>query len=123
MINSMVIRDVIPSMASYAASKAALMAATLGLARELGPHGIRVNAVVPGYIWGASLEGWFRHQAKQRGVDPSVVYDEVAKGIALGRIPTSEEIAGAVVFFASDLSRVVTGQALDVNGGHVLRGF
>jgi NAD(P)-dependent dehydrogenase (short-subunit alcohol dehydrogenase family) len=52
-----------------------------------------------------------------------VVYDEVAKGIALGRIPTSEEIAGAVVFFASDLSRVVTGQALDVNGGHVLRGF
>jgi len=123
MINSMVIRDVIPAMASYAASKAALMAATLGLARELGPHGIRVNAVVPGYIWGASLEGWFRHQAKQRGVDPRVVYDEVAKGIALGRIPTSEEIAGAVVFFASDLSRVVTGQALDVNGGHVLRGF
>jgi NAD(P)-dependent dehydrogenase (short-subunit alcohol dehydrogenase family) len=79
--------------------------------------------VVPGYIWGASLEGWFRQQAKQRGVDPELVYDEVAKGIALGRIPTSEEIAGAVVFFASDLSRVVTGQALDVNGGHVLRGF
>lgn len=123
MINSMVIRDVIPSMASYAASKAGLMAATLGLARELGPSGIRVNAVVPGYIWGASLEGWFRHQAKERGVDPRVIYDEVAKGIALGRIPTSEEIAGAVVFFASDLSRVVTGQALDVNGGHVLSGF
>jgi NAD(P)-dependent dehydrogenase (short-subunit alcohol dehydrogenase family) len=123
MINSMVIRNVLPTMASYAASKGALMAATLTLARELGPYGIRVNAVVPGYIWAAALEGWFRHQAKQRGVDPQVVYDEVAREIALGRIPTAEEIADAIVFFASDLSRVVTGQALDVNGGHVFHGF
>jgi NAD(P)-dependent dehydrogenase (short-subunit alcohol dehydrogenase family) len=123
MINSMVIREVLPNMVDYAASKAALMAATLGLARELGPAGIRVNAVVPGYIWGEALAGWFRHQARQRGVDPQVVYNEVAGEIALGRIPSSEEVAGAVVFFASDLSRAVTGQALDVNGGHVLRGF
>ncbi len=43
----------------------------------------------------------------------------MAAGIALGTIPDSEEISGAVVFFASDLSRAVTGQSLDVNGGHV----
>ena len=94
------------------------MAATQGLARELGPSQIRVNSVVPGYIWGESLRGYFAHQAKQRGVDPQVVYDEVAANTALRHLPTSEEIADAVVFFASDLSRVVTGQSLDVNGGH-----
>jgi NAD(P)-dependent dehydrogenase (short-subunit alcohol dehydrogenase family) len=119
MINSMIVRDVLPNMGPYAASKGALLAATQGLARELGPVGIRVNSVVPGYIWGPSLEAYFAHQAKQRGVDPHVVRDEVAEQTALRHIPTSEEIAGAVVFFASDLSRVVTGQSLDVNGGQI----
>jgi NAD(P)-dependent dehydrogenase (short-subunit alcohol dehydrogenase family) len=120
MINSMIIRQPLPTMGGYAASKAALMAATKTLAREVGGYGIRVNSVVPGYIWGPSLEGYFAMQAKQQGVDPKLVYEGIAKQIALGRIPTSEEIAGAVVFFASDLSRVVTGQSLDVNGGHEL---
>ncbi len=119
MINSMVIRDVLPTMADYAASKAALMAATQGLARELGPSKIRVNSVVPGYIWGPSLQWYFGDQAKKRGITPQQVYDEVAADSALRHIPTSEEIAPAVVFFASDLSRVITGQSLDVNGGHV----
>jgi NAD(P)-dependent dehydrogenase (short-subunit alcohol dehydrogenase family) len=119
MINSMIIRDVLPNMGPYGASKAALMAATQGLAREIGVHGIRVNSVVPGYIWGASLQGYFAMQAKQRGIDAQAVYDEVAAQTALRHLPTSEEIADAVVFFASDLSRVVTGQSLDVNGGHL----
>jgi NAD(P)-dependent dehydrogenase (short-subunit alcohol dehydrogenase family) len=119
MINSMIIRDVLPNMGPYGASKAALMAATQGLAREVGVHGIRVNSVVPGYIWGPSLQAYFAYQAAQRGVDPQAVYDEVAAQTALRHLPTSEEIADAVVFFASDLSRVITGQSLDVNGGHV----
>lgn len=121
MINSMVIRDVLPTMSSYAMSKAALLAATQGMARELGGQNIRVNSVVPGYIWGPSVRFHFDHQAKERGVDPQVVYDEVAGQIALGRVVDSEEISGAVLFFASDLSRAVTGQSLDVNGGHVMR--
>jgi NAD(P)-dependent dehydrogenase (short-subunit alcohol dehydrogenase family) len=120
MINSMIVRDVLPTMASYAASKGALLAATQGLARELGPYGIRVNSVLPGYIWGATLEGYFKMMADARKVDPDVVYREVASKLALGAIPTSEEIAGAVLFFASDLARVVTGQSLDVNGGQVM---
>ena len=119
MINSMIIRDVLPNMGPYGASKAALMAATQGLAREIGVHGIRVNSVVPGYIWGPSLQDYFAFQAKQRNVAPQVIYDEVAANTALRHLPTSEEIADAVVFFASDLSRVITGQSLDVNGGHV----
>jgi NAD(P)-dependent dehydrogenase (short-subunit alcohol dehydrogenase family) len=120
MINSMIVRDVLPTMASYAASKGALLAATQGIARELGPYRIRVNSVLPGYIWGATLEGYFAAQARQRGVEPRAIYDEVAAKIALGWIPHSEEIAGAVLFFASDLSRVVTGQSLDVNGGQIM---
>lgn len=119
MINSMIIRDVLPNMGPYGASKAALMAATQGLAREIGSYGIRVNSVVPGYIWGPSLQAYFKFQAQQRNVDPQVIYDEVAANTALRHLPTSEEIADAVVFFASDLSRVVTGQSLDVNGGHI----
>ena len=119
MINSMVIREPLPTMLDYAASKGALMVATQGLARELGPHRIRVNSVVPGYIWGPSLEGYFREQGKQRGITAQEIYDEVAAQTALGHIPTSEEIAPAVVFFASDLARVITGQSLDVNAGHV----
>jgi NAD(P)-dependent dehydrogenase (short-subunit alcohol dehydrogenase family) len=119
-INSMIVREVLPTMASYAASKGALLAAAQGLARELGPHRIRVNSVLPGYIWGATLEGYFKAQAAARGVTPDAIYREVAAKIALGSIPTSQEIAGAVLFFASDLSSVVTGQSLDVNGGQVM---
>jgi NAD(P)-dependent dehydrogenase (short-subunit alcohol dehydrogenase family) len=119
MTNSMIVRHVLPTMVSYAASKAALLTATQGLARELGRYKIRINSVLPGYIWGATLENYFTHQAQQRGVDPKVVYDEVAAEIALGYIPHSAEIAEAVLFFASDLARCVTGQSLDVNGGHV----
>ena len=121
MINSMIVRNVLPTMGSYAASKGALLAAAQGLARELGRYAIRVNSVVPGYIWGPNLESYFEAQARQRGADPQAVYDEVASQIALGKIPGAAEISGAVVFFASDLSRAVTGQSLDVNGGHEMR--
>jgi NAD(P)-dependent dehydrogenase (short-subunit alcohol dehydrogenase family) len=119
MVNSMIVRRPLPTMGGYAASKAALLAATQTLAREVGGSGVRVNSVVPGYIFGPALEGYFAAQAKQRGVDARVPYDEVAREIALGRIPTSAEVADAVLFFASDLSRAVTGASLDVNGGHV----
>lgn len=117
MVNSMVVRHVLPNMGPYALSKAALLTAAQGLARELGPEGIRINSVLPGYIWGPNLEAYFAHQATQRGVDPQQVYDETAVRTALRRLPTPEEIADAVVFLASDLSRAVTGQSLDVNSG------
>ena len=117
-INSMSMRIIEPTHGGYAASKGALMTAAQVLARELGQYKIRVNSVVPGYIWGASLEGYFKILAKQQGLTPEQVYQSVAKHTALNHIPHSEEIADSVVFFASDLSRVVTGQALDVNGGH-----
>jgi NAD(P)-dependent dehydrogenase (short-subunit alcohol dehydrogenase family) len=117
-INSMSMRVIEPKFGAYAASKGALMVAAQTLAKELGRDKIRVNSVVPGYIWGGALQGYFKFLAQQQGTTPDAVYAEIAARAALNHIPTSEEIADAVVFFASDLSRVVTGQALDVNGGH-----
>jgi len=118
MINSMSMRLIEPRFGGYAASKGALMTAMQTMAKELGAHGIRVNAVVPGYIWGPALKFYFKQLAARQGTTPQAVYQEIASRTALGRVPDSDEIAGAVVFFASDLSRAITGQALDVNAGH-----
>lgn len=118
MINSMSMRRMMETFGGYAASKAALNAATQTLALELGGYGIRVNSVVPGYIWGPPLEAYFQGEAEKAGVAPKVVYDSVASQTALKKIPTSEEIAESAVFFASGMSRAITGASLDVNGGH-----
>jgi NAD(P)-dependent dehydrogenase (short-subunit alcohol dehydrogenase family) len=118
MINSMSTRVIEPRFGGYAASKAALLSAVQTMAKELGAHRIRVNSVVPGYIWGPALQRHFEQLAAQRGTTRDAVYAEVASRTALNHIPDSDEVAAAVVFFASDLSRAITGQALDVNGGH-----
>jgi NAD(P)-dependent dehydrogenase (short-subunit alcohol dehydrogenase family) len=117
-VNSMSMRIIEPRFGGYAASKGALMIAMQTMARELGRDGIRVNAVVPGYIWGPALERYFQSLAAQQGTPAQAVYDEIAARTSLGHIPTSDEIAGAVVFLASDLSCALTGQAIDANGGH-----
>jgi NAD(P)-dependent dehydrogenase (short-subunit alcohol dehydrogenase family) len=118
MVNTMSMRIIEPNVGGYASSKAALMTATQTLAKEVGPDKIRVNSVVPGYIWSDKMEAYFRHLAKEQGRSYEQVYDDVASKTALRHIPDSAEIAAAVLFFASDLSRGCTGQALDVNGGH-----
>lgn len=120
MINSMSMRIIEAGHGGYAASKGALMVATQTLARELGPYKIRVNSVVPGYIWSPKLEGYFKILGQQQGTSGEAVYRDVASRTCLQHIPDSAEIADTVVFFASDLSRVVTGQALDVNAGHFM---
>jgi len=118
MINTMSTERLQAGFGAYAASKNALKSITKTMARELGSQGIRVNGVHPGYIWGNSVEWYFNHLAEQRNVTFQDVYDEVAAQTCLGYLPDSAEIAGAVVFFASDLSRAVTGQSLGVNAGH-----
>jgi NAD(P)-dependent dehydrogenase (short-subunit alcohol dehydrogenase family) len=118
MINSMSTRIIEPRFGGYAASKGALMTAVQTLAKEVGVDKIRVNSVVPGYIWGPALRRYFEQLAAQQGTTPDAVYAEVASRTALNHIPDSDEVAAAVLFFASDLSRAVTGQALDVNAGH-----
>jgi NAD(P)-dependent dehydrogenase (short-subunit alcohol dehydrogenase family) len=118
-VNSMVVRKVRATEGGYASSKGALLTAAQVLAKELGSHKIRVNSVVPGWMWGPNVEWYLNFLAEQQGTTPQEQYDRVAADIALGVIPPDEECAKAVVFFASDLSSVVTGQSLDVNGGEV----
>lgn len=94
---------------AYAASKAGIVGATLAAAKELAPKGIRVNAVAPGFIetgLTAALSAEVRHEA--------------LGSIGLARAGTVEDVADAVLFLASDLSRYVTGQVLGVDGGMVL---
>jgi NAD(P)-dependent dehydrogenase (short-subunit alcohol dehydrogenase family) len=116
-IGSMATRDPKPGEGAYAAAKAALLMAVRTLAVELGRDGIRVNAVNPGYIQGEPIQGAFRRRAEQRGVEAAQIEREIAQATALGYIPSPDEIAGSVLFLASDLARHVTGHVLDCNAG------
>ena len=110
--------DVIqPTFGAYTSSKAALAHLTKLLAAELGPKGIRVNAVFPGPIWGANLRGYLDAQAHERGVPAQTVYDEFAAKNAMRALVPPEDIADSVVFLASDMARPITGQALYANAG------
>jgi NAD(P)-dependent dehydrogenase (short-subunit alcohol dehydrogenase family) len=106
---------------AYASAKGALVSAMLHMAKELGPKKIRVNMVVPTWMWGPPVEGYVRWQAKSRSVTPETVVAEITAGMPLGEIPADEDVAEAVAFFCSDRSRRITGEALMVNSGELLR--
>jgi NAD(P)-dependent dehydrogenase (short-subunit alcohol dehydrogenase family) len=118
MINAMAMRRVRPTWGAYVGSKSALAGVTKVLSVELGRFGIRVNAVHPGYIYAGAVQAFFEQQAAERGVTPQQIYDEVAAETCLRFLPTPEDIAGSVLYFASDLALPVTGQSLEVNAGH-----
>ena len=119
MVASMVARQPQPAQGGYAISKGALLTATRVLAYELGPSNVRVNAVVPGWMAGPSVDIYIEMTSTGRGVPAQVVADELDARVPLGRIPSDEDVAGAIVYLASDLSRAMTGQALDTNGGEI----
>jgi len=106
-----------PTFGAYTSSKAALAHLTKLLASELGRYRIRVNGVFPGPIYGPALQGYFESlaQAESRSVE-DVQRTFAAKNV-LGCLVPPDEIAGSVVFLASDLSLPITGQALYANAG------
>ncbi|MBX7448242.1 SDR family oxidoreductase [Mycolicibacterium sp. 3033] len=116
-VNSMVVRHSDPKQGAYKMAKSALLAMSQSLASELGDRGIRVNSVLPGYIWGGTLQGYFEHQAGKYGTTVDEIYQAAAVNSDLKRLPTEDEVASAILFMASDLSSGITGQALDVNCG------
>ena len=96
----------------YAASKGAVISLTKSLAVELAAYSIRVNCVAP---------GWVETDMSR----PSLEEDRAGKVISqipLGRVGTPEELAGPVLFLASDISTFITGEIINVNGGAVLCG-
>ncbi|GEM33987.1 putative Short-chain dehydrogenase/reductase [Nocardia neocaledoniensis NBRC 108232] len=117
MINSMVVRHSEPRYGSYKLTKAALLAMSQTLATELGAKGVRVNSVLPGYIWTDQLKWYFGEVAKKYGITVEQVYEQTASKSDLKRLPEPDEIARAVVFLASGWSSAITGQTLDVNCG------
>jgi NAD(P)-dependent dehydrogenase (short-subunit alcohol dehydrogenase family) len=116
-VNSMVVRHSDPKQGAYKMAKSALLAMSQSLASELGPQGVRVNSVLPGYIWGGTLQGYFEHQASKYGTTVDEIYKAAAVNSDLKRLPTEDEVASAILFMASDLSSGITGQTLDVNCG------
>ena len=116
-VNSMVVRHSQAKYGAYKMAKSALLAMSQSLATELGEHGIRVNSVVPGYIWGDTLKGYFNPQAGKYGTTVEAIYAATAAASDLKRLPTEDEVASAILFMASDLSSGITGQSLDVNCG------
>ncbi|MCD0448492.1 SDR family oxidoreductase [Actinocorallia sp. API 0066] len=101
----------------YAAGKAAVHLLSHCLADELGPHGVRVNCVAPGWIASTVLDDWMRTRAEAEGVTYEEIRARDTAAMALRRIATEEDVARAVLHFASDLSAATTGAVLDVNGG------
>jgi len=117
MVSTIGSRDIQPGAGAYAASKAALNAATKTLARELGPDGIRVNALVPGWIWGPTAQGVLARWSQAEGVTLDQMKRRFEAGTALRYLPDGPEIARVALFLASDLSSPVTGHLLDANAG------
>jgi NAD(P)-dependent dehydrogenase (short-subunit alcohol dehydrogenase family) len=102
---------------AYASSKGALMSAMFQMAKDLGPKKIRVNTVVPTWMWGPPVQSYVKWQAKERKLDESVVKAEITRKFPIGEIPADEDVAEVVVLFCSDRMRMVTGQYLRVDGG------
>ncbi|MEU0371433.1 SDR family oxidoreductase [Streptomyces sp. NPDC006283] len=107
--------------AAYAASKGALTSAMYSLARELGPHRIRVNTVLPGWMWGPPVQAYVQFSALTEGAPESEVLERLTERMALPELATDQDVAQAATFLASDRARSITGQSLLVNAGELMR--
>ena len=99
-----------PGAAAYSAAKGGLLTYTKGLAKELAPHGIRVNGIAPGVIATPYHERY----------SPGEVFQRFIASIPLGRAGTSEDIADVIVFLASPAARYMIGETVEVNGGMLM---
>lgn len=106
-----------PDFGAYTASKFALLGFTEVFAREMAPHGIRVNAVCPGYI-AAGVSGEITNTfAAKLGVSPEELDRNTVARVPLGRYGTAEDVAQTVAFLVSPAASYITGQAINVCGG------
>jgi len=101
-----------PGAGAYATAKGAVVSLTKALAKELAPHGIRVNCVAPGLIGETAFHGRFTAPA---------AFEAATKGVLLGRAGTPDEVATVVAFLASGDSSFLTGETIEINGGMNMR--
>ena len=100
--------------AGYSASKFAVIGLTQALAREMAPHGIRVNAICPGIVVDTAMRTAIEAQQRQYGLPETA---EREKSIPIGRVSVPEDVARAAAFLASDESSYMTGESINLSGG------
>ena len=105
-----------PARAPYAAAKWAVIGLMKTLAMELGPHGVRANAICPGSVEGPRMEGVLQREAAAKGMTRDQVYDGYASGTSMGRFVEARDVAAMAVFLGSDAARLVSGQVIAVDG-------
>ena len=115
-VNSGAGRRGVPGLAAYCAAKGAGLRLTEALAQELGPLGIRVNAVTPGHVATAFWEEIAAGVARLQGGTPEAAVEGFRATVPMGRFGTPEEIAAAVAWLCSDEAGYVSGAALGING-------
>ena len=116
-IASMAARRGLPYRVGYCAAKAGQLGLTYGLAVELGPHNIRVNAIVPGAVEGERIDRVIAGQAHARGLTPDVVRQSFVERAPLRRMATAADVAHLAVFLCSPAAHNISGQCIPVNAG------
>jgi NAD(P)-dependent dehydrogenase (short-subunit alcohol dehydrogenase family) len=105
-----------PLRSAYAASKWAMIGLMKTWAMELGPAGIRVNAVCPTSVSGPRIEGVIEREAEHRGVPVEQVRDVYLRQTSMRTFVTPDEVADTILFLASDAARKISGQSISVDG-------
>ncbi|APE45462.1 3-oxoacyl-[acyl-carrier-protein] reductase [Sulfitobacter alexandrii] len=105
-----------PNRAPYAAAKWGVIGLMKTLAMELGPHGIRANAICPGAVEGPRMEGVLEREAAAKGMTRDQVYAGYAAGTSMRSFVEARDVADMAVFLASDAARRVSGQVIAVDG-------
>lgn len=105
-----------PYRSPYAAAKWAVIGLMKTLAMELGPQGIRVNAILPGSVNGPRIDKVFADEARAKGMTPAAVRAGYEQGTALRSLVDAQDVANMAVFLSSDGARLVSGQAITVDG-------
>lgn len=105
-----------PFRAPYVAAKWGVIGLMKTVAMELGPHGIRANAICPGSVNGPRIDRVIAAEAEAKGMTPDAVRHGYASGTAMKRLTDPEDVAAMALFLASDGAKMVSGQALAVDG-------
>jgi len=100
----------------YASTKWAMIGFTESLAKELGPSGIRVNALLPGIVEGPRIEGVFQARAESEGVPYEEVRDRVLNNVSMKRMVSAGDVAEMPVFLCSEAGKNISGQSISVCG-------
>jgi 3-oxoacyl-[acyl-carrier protein] reductase len=116
---SVVVREPSPNLALSNICRISVLGLVRTLARELAPSGIRVNAILPGYIKTARIDQLVQNTVMRKGISETQALNEFVSQIPLGYIGSVEEIARSFLFFGSDMSSYVSGAALPVDGGQL----